>query len=603
MTETFDVPTLEGATTLLQRGQPLASAAICGAILAREPRNAIAAHLLGLALKDTGDWDQGEHWLRFSLTLEPQRGEFHANLGNLLRKRRKLMDAESAYREALRRLPGFPPALLGLAQTWVDLGRGAEAEAPCRALLGRDANDAETWETLALALTQQRRTAEAEHAHRRAIALNPGSAVAHHNLGELLVRLERPEAVASLERARSLGGDGYEVAYNLGRAAVNAGDLERAEREFARAVELQPLNPEGQRALASLRFMRGDPAFVRSLSTVVRAHRDHLPLQTLLAELLWHSGELAGAETLLRDVLTRNGSDATVRSTLARVLLDQGRLEDAEAEALEAASTPSDGPGAALNLVTVLIARGRPAEARPFIAAQRQRDPLAAAWLAFEATVARMLGEDRYLELCDYERFVRVFDLPPPPGFGTIAEFNAALSTVLEDRHRFKRQPLDRTVRNGTQTSRSLLSDPDPVIQAAFASFHAAVREYRAGLEVSPDHPLARLRDGGVQFTGAWSVRLQRGGFEVNHYHPGGLVSAAYDVAIPEEDVRDPTLKLGWLTFGEPRYPAPGVGPAHDVEPRAGRLVLFPSYLWHGTHPIHSHVPRLSIAFDVWPGA
>ena len=39
--------------------KPLESVALCGAILAREPRHAVAAHLLGLALKDTGDWAQG----------------------------------------------------------------------------------------------------------------------------------------------------------------------------------------------------------------------------------------------------------------------------------------------------------------------------------------------------------------------------------------------------------------------------------------------------------------------------------------------------------------------------------------------------------------
>jgi hypothetical protein len=35
------------------------------------------------------------------------------------------------------------------------------------------------------------------------------------------------------------------------------------------------------------------------------------------------------------------------------------------------------------------------------------------------------------------------------------------------------------------------------------------------------------------------------------------------------------------------------------LEPRPGRLVLFPSYLWHGTTAIHEAEPRLTIAFDV----
>ena len=96
---------IERATTLLSQGKPLESIAICGAILAREPGNATAAHLLGLALKDNGDWAQGEEWLDFSIQLEPNRGDFHANLGNLRRKREHYERAAQAYAQALQLSP------------------------------------------------------------------------------------------------------------------------------------------------------------------------------------------------------------------------------------------------------------------------------------------------------------------------------------------------------------------------------------------------------------------------------------------------------------------------------------------------------------------
>jgi Tfp pilus assembly protein PilF len=596
-----DATDLERATALLRDGKPADAARVLGALLSRQPRHAIAAHLMGLALKDTGDWGQGEEWLRFSIGLEPGRGEFHANLGNLLRKREKYAQAEESYRQALRLLPGHRAARRGLAQTLTDLNRPAEAEEHCRTLLTTEGSDAEAWEILALALTALGRTAEAESAHRRAIALDPDDAVAQHNLGALLVRLERPEAMAALDAARKLGADGYEAAYNRGRAALNAGDLEDAEAAFARAEQLQPLDLEVQRTLASIRFMRGDPAFARSLGAVVRANRDNVPLQGLLAELLWRSGELAGAETLLRDVLEREKSDPAVRSTLAMVLMDQGRLDEAETEALEAAAMgKADGPGVALNLVNILLMRGRPEEAQPFIAAQLRRDPWAQAWLACEATAARMLGQERYGELYDYDRFVRAFDLEPPPGFGSMAEFNQTLAAVLNDRHRFTRHPLDQTLRNGTQTSRSLLTDPDPVVQSALKAFEAAVEEYRQGLALPSDHPLAFAKRGAIKFTGAWSVRLQRNGFHVNHYHPEGMVSSAYYVEVPGE-VRDPALKSGWIKFGEPRYPVAGLTPERFVQPTPGRLVLFPSYMWHGTNPIFGPEARMCIAFDMRP--
>lgn len=589
---------LERAGNLLSAGDPAASAALCGAILAREPRNAIAAHLLGLALKDTGDWAQGEQWLRFSIEIEPDHGEFHANLGNLLRKGARYAEAESAYRKALQLLPHYRAARRGLAQTLNDLSRPAEAEDHCRDLLATDAGDGGVWEILALALTALGRKAEAEAAHRQAIALNPGDAVAHHNLGALLVAMERPEAMASLETAAKLGVEGYEEAYNRGRAALNAGDLEEAEAALARAAELQPLDLDTQRTLAGIRFMRGDPAFARSLGSAVRAHRDHVPLRTLLAELLWRAGELSSAETLLRDALGRGEADAAARSTLAMVLLDQSRLDEAETEALEAAAAKPGGPLILLTLVTILIARGRAEEALPFITSQLQRDPFAQEWLAFEATAARMLGRERYRELYDYDGLVRTFDVEPPSGFRTIAEFNQALAAALSDQHRSSREPLDQTVRNGTQSLHSLLADPDPVVKAALSACDRAVAEYRRTLDVPAHHPLARVRDGAVRYTGAWSVTLRRNGYHVNHVHPQGIVSSAYYIEVPDE-TRDPALKSGWIKFGEPRYPAAGLGPECFVQPHPGRLVLFPSYMWHGTNAIHGSEPRMCMAFDI----
>ena len=594
-----ETPTLERATTLLRSAQPLAAAAVCGAILAREPANAIAAQLLGLALKDTGDWTEGERWLRFSIELEPNRGEFHANLGNLLRKREKFAPAEAAYQRALELLPEHRPARRGLALTLNDLKRYREAEEECRILLSGDQPDAEAWDILGLTLANLGRLAEAESAHRSAIACDPQNKVAHHNLAAVLVAQDRPEALEALDTARKLGSDGYEAAYNRGRAALNADDLDEAERSFARAAELQPLNIEAHSTLANVRFMRGDPAFVRSLVSAVKANRDNIPLQLLLGELLWRSGRSAEAETLTRDLLARKPTPA-VQSTLAGVLFDQGRLEEAETHALEAAAARPEAQGVLINVVTILLARGRAEEAMPFIQAQLSHAPQAQMWLAFDALASRMLAQPRYRELCDYERLVRVYDLETPAGWSSMAQFNSDLAAALHARHRFSNHPIDQTLRNGTQTSRSLLSDPDPLIRAIIKAFDAPIEEYRRTLGMPAEHPLSQANRGVSQFTGAWSVLLKRNGFHVNHVHPEGMLSSAYYVEVPPE-TEDQALKSGWIKFGEPRHPIPGMTVERYVQPKPGRLVLFPSYMWHGTNPIYGEDPRLCIAFDMRP--
>jgi hypothetical protein len=97
-------------------------------------------------------------------------------------------------------------------------------------------------------------------------------------------------------------------------------------------------------------------------------------------------------------------------------------------------------------------------------------------------------------------------------------------------------------------------------------------------------------------------VRLRRQGFHVNHIHPEGWISSAYYASVPAE-VADQDRRSGWLKFGAPRFAVPGLAPFLEVQPKPGRLVLFPSYLWHGTNPLLDDAPRLSVAFDAVPDA
>ncbi|HTT01529.1 MAG TPA: tetratricopeptide repeat protein [Steroidobacteraceae bacterium] len=594
-------PELEQAARALSQGKFADCAAICAAVVARDRANALATHLLGLAIKETGDWQQGEQWLRLSVQLDPGRAEFQTNLANLLRRRKKYGQAEQFYRRALELAPGHRAAQRSLALTLNDVGRSGDAEALCRQLIATDEADAEAWVLLGITLSSLQRLPESEAAYRQAIVLDPENEVAHHNLGAVLSRMEQPDAaLAALDKASGLGRDTYELAFNRGRALLELNDVAGAEREFDRAVILQPANTEGQLQLARVRYMLGDPKFARSMADAAAANPDAVNLRRLFAEVLWRAGNLSGAEAVLQDLVVRELGGPSVRSTLAAVLQEAGRLTEAETFATQAATAaPADGVVLEI-LVSILLSRGRAADAMPFIRTRRTLAPDSQAWVAYEATAARLLDPDRYRYLCDYERLVQVYEVQPPAGWSSMEELNAALLAALTKRHQFRSHPLDQTLRNGTQTARSLLSDPDPAIQAILAAFAEPIAQYRRSLPVDAEHPLAMKNAEKFRFTGAWSVRLHSQGYHVNHFHPDGWLSSAYYVDVPAESA-DAQARQGWIKFGEPRYAVPGTGPERFVQPRPGRLVLFPSYMWHGTTAIYGEAPRLTIAFDVKP--
>jgi hypothetical protein len=93
-------------------------------------------------------------------------------------------------------------------------------------------------------------------------------------------------------------------------------------------------------------------------------------------------------------------------------------------------------------------------------------------------------------------------------------------------------------------------------------------------------------------------VRLSSAGFHTNHVHPQGWVSSALYVSLPDE-LPD---RAGSIQFGVPPVEMGlALEPRRVVAPEVGTLLLFPSYMWHGTIPFTAAQPRLTVAFDLVP--
>jgi len=92
---------------------------------------------------------------------------------------------------------------------------------------------------------------------------------------------------------------------------------------------------------------------------------------------------------------------------------------------------------------------------------------------------------------------------------------------------------------------------------------------------------------------------LRSGGFHADHVHPRGWLSGVCYLELPPEVDEG---RAGWLRLGQPGIrTTPALGPDFFVKPKAGSLVLFPAYMWHGVVPFQSPSTRLTVAFDALP--
>jgi len=435
---------------------------------------------------------------------------------------------------------------------------------------------------------------------------------------------EHELALASFAKAADLAPNDVGIAHGHARVAMEAG-LD-ARPLYERAMALQPQNGEllvgqaaalaamgdAQRAIAGLSavlerapaWTYGHEQFAQLLSTQGRGDEATLSLDAALERFpdraaLW--------ETLLA-VQLRRGDYASLAGILERARAAGVRStkfhlydgvhaaefsQETHPNALFAWCDSSIDKALAIWRIRHLLRVGALDAALPLIDEQIRGNP-SAEFYSYAATAWRLAGDPRWHWLEGNEKFVQSFDLKnalPPLQL---------LADKLHSLHVAKGEYLDQSVRGGTQTDGPLFSRVDPVIRQVRCAVVGAVEKYVAQLPpIDPSHPLLReRRDRKTRFSGSWSVRLRGGGRHSNHVHPLGWISSALYVVLPNQADGEAS-DAGWLTLGEPDDRLQlSLTPSRAVRPEPGRLVLFPSWMWHGTRPFAAG-ERLTIAFDV----
>jgi Flp pilus assembly protein TadD len=596
-------PAHRRAVQALQSGDLATAEHVCRGQLAANPSHTPTLQLLAVVLRRLDRLDEAESLMRRCVAADPHDPDHRSNLGQLLAARGKPAEGVAELERAAELAPEFRPARLALARLANQTGQHALAEKHARRLIAFDDRDSEAWSALGTALNGLQRADEAATALRRAVTIAPRYASARQNLASLLAAEEHSaEALAQIAECDRIGIRHRSLEMARARALMQLDQYDASESVLVGMVEAAPDDLEAQFLLSQLRHIRGDPDFARSIRAAAERRDAQLAVRMAYADTMRRSGATDIAEALLRDLISRHGPRPELLSSLGTVLQESGHYAEAVTVARTAAESQPDDATAAENMVAALLSAGDARGALPTIERFRIRAPQDQRWITYRADVARHCDESLFDEWCDMERLVRAYDVPPPPGFSSMADFHAVLRPALEARHRQKLHPLDQSFRFGTQTSRGLLTDDDPVIRTCLSSFSVCLAEYQAEIGHAIAHPFLARNTAPARLAGCWSVRLRRDGFHVNHIHPQGWISSAYYVTVPAE-AEDESLKNGWIKFGEPLHPMPQGRAGRFIQPCEGRLVLFPSYLWHGTIPIRGDAPRMSIAFDAVPAS
>jgi Flp pilus assembly protein TadD len=446
------------------------------------------------------------------------------------------------------------------------------------------------WHVEGLLLRQMNKRDAALRSLRKAAELAPNSAKIAHAFARTLYEAGLP-SVDAYGRALRLAPADTDILAGLTSAFIAAGEVDTAISGLDRILSRSPHWVAGHVLLAKLRWAQGErEQFASSFGPATDAMPQEIDLWREWIIALTHAEQW---DEMLR-VIAKGRSAIGEQPLFAvneAIVLAESASDPERAEDLFAPFAEVDDAPLQVRRVRHYLRWGRPGEADRIIAGWVKRQEAFMFW-PYASVAWRMLGDKRWQWLEGDETFVGVYDIADRlPPIDTLAE-------TLRRLHKLSGQPLEQSLRGGTQTDGDIFTHIDPVLVKLREAIRITVAEHVARLPKRDEaHPLLGPARAPISFSGAWSVRLKSGGFHANHVHPMGWISSALYIVLPPDLGEG---EAGYLTLGDPNATTlkVDVQPFRTVEPKPGRLVLFPSYTFHGTRPF-GEGERMTVAFDV----
>jgi tetratricopeptide (TPR) repeat protein len=592
---------------LLQQGKADEALSIALNITKQVPRSPDARHFLALCHKAKGNLPDALEAFQQAVALGPGNPHIRGNYANLLKSLGRIEEALLSYRRAVEASPAFVQGWINLGLAALDTRKTAEALAAFERAVALEPRSGSAWQGLGNAKRASGDLQGAEHAFRKAVELAPDRGPAWVNLGVVVRLLGRPaEALPLLERARKAGFTGPELLDAESGARIDLGEIEEALAVTRRLTKTAPWYAPGHEMLAHLLWEHED--FLSDGEDPLAAFRQAVDEQpgnkpVQLAFLRFLADAKRADEALERVRILRGTDSSPALAIFEANLLDTLGQTQASAPIYEQLYEQGVREASFLNAYTRhLLRTGRwdAAAARAEEAARLDRNNQEA-W-GYLGTAWRLLGDPREYWLNDYDRAIALVEVEPPTQFASQDDFTAALAATLDRLHKARREPVNQSLRGGSQTQGRLFGRPDPVIVDTQASITRAVERHIATLPDDPGHPFFGRKGRSINFVGSWSVKLWSSGRHVNHFHPQGWMSSAYYVSLPPSVARSAGGQSGWIQFGQPPEELNlELEPRRLIQPEAGHVALFPSYMWHGTVPFEDAEPRLTVAFDMLP--
>ena len=582
---------------------------LCSTLLRSVPNEPSAFFLMAIAASQTGDGVGSEKAFLSALRLAPNRLDLLETYSRFLRETGRPHDSLEHLYRAVKIAPNSPSVLYSLALSQLRSGLYAEAESNAKRLTLMMPDNSAAWELAAAAAQRRGAISDAIIIVKDGLQRIPENGRLHYSMAQLLrENCDFVEAASGYLLAEKYGYSSADLYRNRAEALLESGLSQSALDCTQLGLKRYPVDLELHRFAARLHHetgAEGDPLSV--LISAAKQHASNAKLWQLAAELLSRLKRIEEIHVLLKDA-KRLGCPMTptMRVYEANDLARIGEVVEATRRFESLCAEHPDDTNTKVNFIMHLLKQGDAKRAEMVCQEVLNLNPKDQLTLAYRSLALRLLEDEKERWLVDYDRMIMFQEVQAPREYRDRHVFFSAVKDVLEGFHQTNEHPIDQSLRGGTQTNGFLFRMKHPLIKMLERQIRLAIVDAIEKFDDDASHPFWGDRHDSVdssdlEFAGAWSVRLSSQGYHTNHVHPEGWLSAVLYIALPDE-VTDTNDDSGSIQFGSPLADLNiELQPRRIVKPEVGTLVLFPSYMWHGTIPFTSDEARITVALDILP--
>lgn len=229
---------LQRAFACHRKGELDQAGALYQEVLATQPAQLDALHLMGVIAVQTKQFAQAVSWIARALEIDPANAAAHNNMGFAFRGLGRLDSALASFDQAITHAPRSPDAYFYSGLTLADLARYQDALDRYERVIALQPDHVEAYVNRGNALRELQRLEEAVSSYTSAIRIRPDYALAYSNRGSALREQGHLRAaLESYEHALALKSDYATAYFNRGVVLSELRQLDRALDSYNAAIE------------------------------------------------------------------------------------------------------------------------------------------------------------------------------------------------------------------------------------------------------------------------------------------------------------------------------------------------------------------------------